>query len=993
VSVDPTGTGTVAVVGMACRFPGARDVRTFWENLAGGVDSVTRFPAETTPDGASFRPACGLLEGAEEFDAAFFGYAPLEALITDPQQRVFLECAWEALEDTGLDPLACPGAVGVYAGATVTPYAESLRGLAGAHPYQVQLGTAREFLSTRVAYKLGLTGPALTVQTGCSTSLVAIHLAAQALATGDCDLALAGGVCVYVPAQLGHYAEGGVFAADGYCRAFDAAADGMVGGDGVGVVVLERLADALANGHHVRAVLRGSAVNNDGTEKVGYTAPSVGGQARAIRTAHLVAGVDPSTVGYVETHGTGTPLGDPIEIAALTRAFRAGGVHEPEAVWIGSVKTNIGHTDAAAGVAGFIKTVLALEHRQIPPTLHFREPNPQLGLASSPFRVCTDLVDWKGTPEPLRAGVSAFGIGGTNAHLVVEEAPRRDRLTATRPWHLLVVSARTPAALEATAARLAGHVELDSDLVPADVAWTLQAGRHAFAHRRFAVCGDAGDMAAALSGDEPGRLVSGTAPAGQQGGPPVVFMFPGQGAQRVGMAADLYQHEPVFRQQLRECAELAAPTLGVDLTRLLYPDPGETAAAAERLGRIAYGQPAVFAVEYALAQMWLGWGVQPAAVVGHSLGAYAAACVAGVFPLADAVELVVARGRLLQGLPAGAMLAVPLPPAEVEPFLDTNLNVAAVNRPDQCAVSGPVEAIDALAGRFAAAGVDARRLRIATAGHSTLVEPVLEEFADLVGRVRLREPDLPVVSDTLGTWLEPELATDPRYWSAHLRRTVNFSAAIGTLAGEPGCAFLEVGPGITLAGLARQHPELTPDRVVTATLPHPSDPGSALASALTAAGRLWLAGVPLDWVQLNGGSPGRRTPLPTTAFQHRRYAPAPVPAGAPAPAERTWTAPPPDEDSSGGTVAVARAPQGRTESAVAALFGEVLGLAGLGRDANFFELGGDSLIAAQLITRARTAFARDLPVRSIFLAPTVAGLAQLIEQHQTSADGGTHVRG
>jgi phthiocerol/phenolphthiocerol synthesis type-I polyketide synthase E len=985
----PSNTSTfLAVIGLACRYPGAPDVRTFWDNLARGVDSVTRFPVQTTPDSITYRPACGLVDGADEFDAAFFGYSPQEALITDPQQRVFLECAWEALEDAGYDPLAYPHAVGVYAGAGHTSYPESLRDLAAVSPTQIYFATGQDFVATRVSYKLGLTGPGMTVLTGCSTSLVAIHLGAQALVAGECDLTLAGGVCIHVPAETGRYTEGGFLAADGYCRAFDAAACGTVNADGAGVVVLKRLADALADGDHIRAVLRGSALNNDGDQKVGFTAPSVGGQARAIRTAHLVADVDPDTLGYVETHGTATPLGDPIEIAALSRAFRAGGADEPGSVWIGSVKTNIGHTGVAAGVAGFIKTVLALEHGKIPPSLHFQDPNPRLDLPSSPFRVCTELIDWKTPAGPRRAGVSAFGIGGTNAHAVLEEAPASEPRASAQPFQLVLLSARTPAALDAATARLREHVVGEPNLVLADLAWTLQAGRHHFAHRRFAVCGDGEDLVHALSGDEPGRLVSGTAEGGDR---PVVFMFPGQGAQHAGMAADLYVHEPVFREHLRECAELAAPHLGFDLTCVLYPEPGDAQAAMERLEGIAIGQPAVFAVEYALARMWMRWGIQPAAVVGHSLGAYAAACVAGVFSLPEAIELVVARGRLLDRSPTGRMLAVPISPAEVGPFLGTSLDVAVVNGPDQCVVSGPAEAVDALAERLAETGLDTRRLRIAAAGHSALVEPIVEEFTGLIGRMRLRAPDIPVVSETLGTWLDGEQSTDPHYWAAHLRRTVNFSGVLTTLAAEPERVLLEVGPGTTLAGLARQHPDVSADQVVTSTLPHPSDPGSGLSAALGAAGRLWLTGATVDWAGLHGCRPRRRTPLPTYPFQRRRYAP-----GSPGASDQyggTGTVPT-DQDSGSGARLLPDAPQGPTEAAVADLFGEVLGLADVGRDANFFDLGGDSLIATQLMAKVRTVFVLDLPTKLVFIAPTVAGLARLVEQRRdAAAEVDTDVRG
>ncbi|NUT98676.1 MAG: type I polyketide synthase, partial [Saccharothrix sp.] len=659
---------------------------------------------------------------------------------------------------------------------------------------QFRMAGGVDFLTSRVSYKFGLTGPAVTVQTACSTSLVAIHTAAQALLAGECDLALAGGITLHVPFPV-EEPESGIIAPDGHCRAFDASAQGTVAADGAGVVALKRLDDALADRDRIHAVILASAVNNDGAGKVGFTAPSVDGQAAAVRTALELADVDPATIGYVEAHGTGTPVGDPIEVRALAKAFA---VDETGFCLLGSVKTNIGHTDAAAGVIGFIKAVLALDHELVPGTVHFRSPNPLLELDSTPFRVSGDAVAWPRGDQPRRAGVNSLGIGGTNAHVVLEEAPARDR-TPEVGHQLLPVSARSADAVAQAGARLAASVSGES--LP-EVAWTLQTGRKAFSHRGFVVAEDSADAAEQFQ-----RL--GSKPV-QDRAPEVAFLFPGQGGQHVGMGRELYEREAVFRAEFDRCADLVLP--GIDLRDVVFRGD------AERLATMSVGQPAVFAVEYALAQLWMSWGVRPAAVVGHSLGAYAAAAVAGVLSVEDALSLVVERGRLMDSIPAGAMLAVPLPEADVTPLLG-GLSLAAVNGPAQCVVAGPLSEVDELRVRLAGAGVDGRLLRISTAAHSTLVEPVLKGFEKKVAGVTLHPPVIPWMSDRTGRFVTADEATDPAFWSAHFRETVRFADALAALPAD--LALVEVGPGRTLSGLARQ--QSAPERVVVASMPHPAE--------------------------------------------------------------------------------------------------------------------------------------------------------------------------
>lgn len=604
----------IAVIGLACRFPGAQSPEEFWENLVRGVDAITRFPRRLTGangSGREYVPAGGFLKDPEWFDAEYFGYSPREARIIDPQQRVFLECAMEALESAGCDPDRHLGTIGVYAGGTDTEYATILRSRRAMLPsvtnWEIRVATGADFLGTRVAYKLGLRGPAVTVRAACATSLVAVHVAVQALLAGDCDLALAGGASVHVPAVPSDYTEGGIISPDGTCRTFDVAAQGIVGGDGVGLVVLKRLPEALAGGDPIHAIIRGSAVNNDGADRVGYTAPGVEGQAAVIRAAQLVAGVDPRTITYVEAHGTATPIGDPIEVAALTRAFRTGTVDiRPGSCAIGSVKTNIGHTDAAAGVAGLIKTVMALERGIIPPSLHFTTPNPQIDFAASPFRVVTSPSEWRPEGVPRRAGVSSFGMGGTNAHVVLEE-PQEPRTSSHRPRQLLVLSARTRTALDAATARLAAHLRAHPELPLGDVAWTLQIGRRQHPHRRYALVDGLDNAVRVLTGHDPGQLVTCGGPARSR---IVTFMFPGTSA------ASLDAAEPEFRRTVEECRD-AVGLLPEDLV--------------------------VFAREYALARMWAKWGVRPDAVLGVGVGALVAATVARVLPVREAARLVVER--------------------------------------------------------------------------------------------------------------------------------------------------------------------------------------------------------------------------------------------------------------------------------------------------------------------------------------------------------------
>jgi acyl transferase domain-containing protein len=985
----------IAIIGMAGRFPGAGTIDELWQNLRGGVESISFFtdeeavaaglPAELL-GAENLVKAGGVLAGIELFDAAFFGIPPVLARIMDPQHRLFLECAWEALESAGYDPLRARGAIGVYAGAALNSYllqnlAEIRRLSQSVGHFQAFILNDKDFLTTQTAYRLNLRGPSVCVQSACSTSLVAVHLACQSLLNGECDLALAGGAAVSV-AQGGYlYAEGGILSPDGHCRAFDARAGGTVAGSGVAIVVLKRLADALADGDGIAAVIKGSAINNDGSSKAGFTAPSVDGQARVISEALAVAGVDPESVTYIEAHGTGTALGDPIEISALTQVFRSA-ARKRNFCALGSVKTNLGHLDVAAGIAGLIKTVLALRHRELPPSLHFERPNPEIDFGDSPFYVNTRLSAWESNGVPRRAGVSSFGIGGTNAHVVLEEAPEVDVPPEAPRVQLLVLSAKTPSALEAAASNLAEFLRRDPDIGFADVAYTLQVGRAGFTHRQALVCPDAAEAAQALlSGKRVATATSRPSP------PAVAFLFPGQGAQHAGMGADLYAAEPVFRAEIDRCAELLRPRLGLDLRTVLYPSGTAGDEAGERLKQTAVAQPALFMVEYALARLWMAWGVRPSAMIGHSLGEYTAACLAGVLSLADALALVALRGELMQGAPGGSMLAVPLPETEIVPLLGAELALAAVNGRDRCVVSGPVEAVKSLASRLGKSGVACRPLETSHAFHSAQMDSILTAFSEMIREVRLAPPVLPYLSNVTGTWITPEQAVDPQYWVRHLRETVRFAAGLEELLSEPDRVLLEVGPGNSLSTLARQQGERDSDLVV-ASMRHPRDRVSDEESLLRALGRLWLVGVEPDWDAVHG-SRRRRLRLPTYPFERQRFWLEPparahesyVPAAAAAGPEEAAAA---ARVSAGGPEPVAEvlaAPSSEPRAtrrqeilaSLRVLVGRLIGaeVSDVHLHTSFLEVGVDSLLLIQTSQAIRERFGVKI------------SLAQLLEEHTT----------
>jgi acyl transferase domain-containing protein/thioesterase domain-containing protein len=811
-----------------------------------------------------------LLDDAPMFDASFFGLSPRDASIMDPQHRHFLECAWEALEDAGHPPQGFDGSIGVFAGSGMNTYLihnllANRRLLESAGLFQLkQTGNDKDVLATRVSYQLDLRGPSVNVQTACSTSLVAVHMACQSLLNHECDMALAGGVTIEIPYGQGYiYREGEILSRDGHCRSFDAASSGTVFGSGLGIVVLRRIDDALADRDHIHALVLGSAINNDGARKVGYLAPSVEGQAEVVNEALEFAGVSADDISYVEAHGTGTVVGDPIEVRALTRAFRNSTTRK-DYCRIGSLKTNVGHLDAAAGVGGLIKTVLSLEHAQLPPTLHFQNLNPHIEPKDSPFFVSSKLADWPANGKPRRAGVTALGIGGTNAHVVLEEAPPTAMPRRTSPYQLLTVSAKTEAAAERAWNNLAAHLHSHPELNLADVAFTCQLGRHEFPFRHGQVVEDSREAVSLLATAENRHFVSAV---DAKVTPPLTFMFSGQGSQYVNMGRELYDNEPVFHDCLDLCSLHLLEHLGLDLRQALYPSERDKEAASERLNQTWLTQSALFAVEYSLARWWISLGIEPSAMVGHSIGEYVAACLAGVFSLEDALAIVAYRGRLIYGLPSGSMLAVPLPAADLH--LNGTLSLAAVNNPRLCVVSGPTDAIAGFEEALATKSIVCRRLFTSHAFHSAMMDPILASFEDQLSKVAFHPPLIPYLSNVSGTWIKAEEATDPGYWARHIRQTVRFSDCLTELLRKPERILIEVGPGNALTSLSRQ--QGGSQAKAFQSLPHPREAVSDIRCVLQTLGQIWARGANVNWAKLHPPGSAQRVSLPTYPFEHQRF--------------------------------------------------------------------------------------------------------------------------
>jgi phthiocerol/phenolphthiocerol synthesis type-I polyketide synthase E len=988
----------IAVVGMAGRFPGADSLSAFWDNLRRGEESIVTLSEEdllaagigenVLANHAYVRRAA-LLDGIDEFDADFFGFTPQAARMTDPQHRLFLQSSWHALEDAGCDPAGIEGSVGVYATSTTSGYL--LHNLMSNSDPNVIIGQGvtfemvnlslqndKDYLATKVAHQFNLRGPAMSVQTACSSALVAVHLACQSILNGECDMALAGGASLRIPHRVGYCHEpGSMVSATGHCRPFDVRSDGTIFGSGVGVVVLKSLSDAVDAGDRIHAVIRGSALNNDGATKMTYAAPNAAGQADVIAEAHAVAEVDAATVSYVETHGTGTPLGDPVEIEGLRQAFSVSGADRPGPCYVGSVKSNIGHLESASGIASLIKTILCLKHRAIPATLHYTSPNPELHLDQGPFEVRSEYGPWE-ADGVRRAGVSSFGVGGTNAHAVLEEWPDVPAVTTPPAGpQVLLLSARTAEALQRArtdlAAELSGPDEAAlPDLV--DAAYTL-ARRRKENIRMAAVVGDRHDAATVLATPEHENLFIGeskqtadsTGDADDSGR--VVLLFPGQGAQHIGMAHGLYESEPVFAEHFDECAAGFGAELDIDLRAEIFDG---TARNLERTDRT---QPALFAVQYALAKLIETYGIRPAAMAGHSIGEYAAATIAGVFDLETAIKVVSMRARLMHAAPRGVMVAVPQSPEAIAEYLTGDVDLATVNDPGSCVVAGSEENIRAFSERLGQAGITARRVRTSHAFHSRLMDSVIPEFTGFLSRLALHEPQIPLLSNLTGTWLAAGEATNPATWARQVRATVRFAGELDVLLADPQRVLVEVGPGGTLTGSAMRHPRWSETQRAVRLMRHHAQNRGDRDTLLLALGQLWSAGVDVDWTPLQGDHRPHLVSLPGYPFERQRHwvehNAAATYGGA---AATNGEAPPPS-----GADPTQAATNGSSpmEATLGRIWAMCLGVGSVERNANFFDVGGDSLVAIS-VAMAAAHEGLDLTPQDLYDHPTVAALAKAL---------------
>lgn len=980
----------IAVVGMAGRFPGARTLSAFWNNLRNGTESiVTLSEDELRANGVTdkalanhnYLRRAALLDGIDEFDAGFFGFTPLAARTLDPQHRLFLQTAWHALEDAGYRPGEIEGSVGVYGTSTTSGYL--LHNLMSHYDPNLIIGQGvsfemvnlslqndKDYLATRVAHQLDLRGPALSVQTACSSALVALHLACQSILGGECDMALAGGSSLRVPHHVGYWHEpGSMVSATGHCRPFDVRADGTIFASGVGVVVLKSLEAAVEDGDQIHAVIRGSALNNDGGTKMTYAAPTAAGQADCIAEAHAVAEVDASTISYIESHGTATPLGDPIEIEGLRQAFAVSEEQRSGPCYVGSVKSNIGHLESAAGIASLIKTILCLKHRAIPGTLHYTGPNPELHLEDGPFRIRGEYGPWE-WDGIRRAGVSSFGVGGTNAHVIVEEWPQEETTgAAPKPGpEVLLLSARTSEALAQGRADLAAELtgaDADAPNLP-DVAHTL-AGRQPHQLRLAAVVADRADAATVLGAEESENVFIGEGLSDVSETDRVVFLFPGQGAQHIGMARGLYDNEPVFAEHFDRCVAGFDAELGFDLRALIFD------GSSRDLERTDRTQPALFTVEYALAKLIESYGVRPAALVGHSIGEYAAATIAGVFDLDTAIKVVAMRARLMHAAPRGVMVAVPISADAVGTYLTGDVDLAAVNDPDGCVVAGTEADIRAFSDTLKQAGINARRVRTSHAFHSRLMDSMISEFTAFLSRQTLNEPQIPLLSNLTGTWLAPSEATNPATWARSVRATVRFADEIDTVLNDPHRVLVEVGPGATLTASAARNPKFASGHRAVRLMRHHAQNREDRDTFLLALGQLWAAGVEVDWSPLRGDYQPKRVTVPGYPFERQRHW-LEHNAGA------TWVSGASANNGAGGGGQTGGDAAGGGESMEATLqriWAVCLGVGSVDRNANFFDVGGDSLVAIS-VAMAASHEGLDLTPQDLYDNPTVAALAKAL---------------
>ncbi|SFS46667.1 type I polyketide synthase [Marininema halotolerans] len=975
----------LAIVGMACRFPGGSSVDEFWQLLQLGKESISHFTEDELRDAGidletirnpQYVKAGGVLTDTEWFDQHLFKYSPKEAELMDPQVKVLHECAWEALEHSGYSSDEPEELVGVYIGSGTNLYwMNSVFQQAQDFIKEATLLNGSQFFSTRLSHQLNLKGPSYTVQTACSSSLVAVHLAAQALLSGDCDMALAGGVSITLPEKRGYfYQEGSIMSSDGRCRPFDAGAKGTVNGNGAGLVVLKRLDDAMAAGDTIHAVVKGTAVNNDGADKISFTAPSVEGQAQVIKTAQQIAEIEPESISYVEAHGTGTVLGDPIEVEGLKAAFQT---NKRNFCALGSVKANIGHLDHAAGIAGFIKTTLSLKYRQIPPHIHFETPNEKIDFVNSPFFINQQAMEWKTTAYPLRAGVSSFGIGGTNAHVILEEASAQGESDIGRSQQVLALSAQTEPSLLALEERLHAYLEQHPHTKLADVAYTLLLGRKKCKYNRVWVVSTLDEAKKRLAENQrvtspPISVVDSTRP--------ITFMFPGQGAQYVNMGQELYQEEVTFRAEVDHCCELFTKLQGVDLKKILYPS--STDESDQRLiDETVYTQPALFIFEYALARTLMNMGVRPQQMIGHSVGEYVAACLSGVLSLEDAIRLIAIRAKLMQALAPGSMVSIHAPSHQVIPLLKGTLSLAAENGPSLCVVAGPDEEMKELLETLMQHGLNYKQLRTSHAFHSPMMEPILQAFRETAMTMDFHEPTIPYISNVTGTWVTAEEATNPEYWVTHLRQTVQFSKGARQLLENTEQILIEVGPGRTLSTFIREHFPPSSKSMVVTTMVTSREKNADYRHFLQSIAQLHATGVKVNWRPLFASERRFRIPLPTYPFDRKRFRLTSGNQGSLGQRTQEGTT---HHTQPMGVIHENGAEEGRpllnpVEEKVVAAFQEVIGVSSIQLGDDFFELGGNSLTAINLVARLQRDY--SLSINDLFENPRPTDLAKHIQLH------------
>ncbi|MCP4294316.1 MAG: acyltransferase domain-containing protein, partial [Proteobacteria bacterium] len=876
-----SGLEGVAIVGMAIRVPGADSIDKFWENLCNNVESITRFTKEELTtfvdpeilNNSDYVFARGLIDDVDKFDATFFGINPNEAKLMDPQQKIFLQLCWAALENAGYSSDDYNEHVGVFADVgdnhyyteNVLPNKELVRTVG---KLIVEYGNMKDYIASRVSYCLDLKGPGVNLNSACSGALTAIDGACKSLHSFESDIALAGGIDITIPQKQGFlYQKNGTFCKDGHCRPFDAEATGTMFCDGAGVVVLKRLSDAVRDRDRIYALIKSTAINNDGGNKVSFLAPSVEGQSKVIAMAQAKAGITPDQISYIEAHGTGTPVGDPIEVEGLTKAFRAGGVVENQFCFLGSVKGHIGHPTNSSGVVGTIKTALSLFHEKIPGTLHYRNPNPNIDFSQTPFKVTSKLSYWKRGERPRLAGISSFGFGGTNVHAILGEAPLPSKSGSTRPCHLLPISAKTSASLERSTLDMKQFFASTSDISMADASYTMQVGRKNFSHRRFIVAESTERAVERLDSLHPG--FASTKQVENQN-PKIVFMFPGQGAQYINMGQALYEGEPLFKEIVDNCAEILIPFLGDDIRVILYADKNTEEKQYEALKNTFYTQPIIFVIEYALAKLWMSWGIHPSLLIGHSVGEFVCAVLSGMFRLEDALELISLRGRLISNLPHGSMLSVRKSADDIEAMLTDEIQLAASNGPELCVVSGPEKEIVDFSHTLDDKNIINRPLHTSHAFHSAMMDSAVGPFIKEVGKINISSPSIPFFSTISLSWINEESCTDAEYWGNHMRQTVRFSEAISELQEDEGLIFLEVGPRNTLTTLARQHRGRSKNVAVN-SLPDNALHNSEWHSILFALGTLWANGSTIDWRLFNANEKRHRIPLPTYSFEKSTY--------------------------------------------------------------------------------------------------------------------------